>query len=128
MKVDDVLDRLRVAYGVADLAALAQALDKDETTFRVWRNRGEVPPKVLVTASAATGRSINWLRADEGHGDAGVKEPPPFFPAAAKQVNLTPEERALLENYRAATPAGRLAIEAASAALAKQSMKKGKTG
>jgi hypothetical protein len=129
--VEAVLERLRLAYGAPDTARLANWLDMDETTFRVWLSRGKVPLHILATASAATGQTLTWLH--DGVPDARVsraEEPqkPYFLASKEKQVKLprelTRQEQALLDNYRKASTEGRLALEAASAALAKQGRKK----
>lgn len=127
--VDATLERLRIAYGARTLRDLALRLEMDETTFRVWQSRGKVPSRVLADASAETGRPVGWLI--DGVSDElgpGIAEPTGsvFFESIAKQVNLSAEELALLENYRASSAAGRLALEAASIALAKQGIKERK--
>lgn len=129
MNVEAVLERLRDAYRVPDMASLAARLGMDETTFRVWRTRKTVPPKVLVKVSHDTGRSVSWLsEAALTQEDAKAHEPTAlFFNDQTKQINLTSEELALLDNFRAASAEGRLAIAAASAALAKPVLKRRKT-
>lgn len=130
MSVDAVLDRLRQAYHAEDLAELALRLEMDETTFRVWRSRKTVPNKILVKVSTETGRSVSWL----GEGfltgeDTTVREPSPvFFEEKTKQINLSEEERALIENYRAASAEGRLAITATSVAIAKSAPRRAAKG
>jgi hypothetical protein len=125
MTVEAVLERLRVAYRAPDLAGVAMCLGMDEMTFRVWRSRKKVPDSILVKVSKETGHAVSWLSDGDLNGNQmGVREASPnFFADRAKQVNLTPEEKALLDNFRAASREGRLAIAAASAALAKPNLK-----
>jgi hypothetical protein len=121
MSVDAVLERLRQAYAAPDLSGLAECLGMDETTFRVWRTRKTVPNKILVKVSTETGRSVSWLsEALLTAEDTTVKESPAvFFEKTEKQINLSKEEQALIDNFRAANAEGRLALTAASVALAK---------
>jgi len=128
MNVDEVIDRMRIAYAVPDLEALARLLDMSPLGFRVWRTRKKVPPKVLIKVSNDTGKSVSWLGGGVPNAsDHVVREPAPvFFAPGEKQVNLSAQEQALIDNFRAATAEGRAAIEAASAALAKPAMKKKK--
>lgn len=125
MTVEAVLERLRIAYRASDLAGVATWLDMDEMTFRVWRSRKKVPDSILVKASKDTGHSVKWLSdGDISSLQLGVREPDSnFFVDTAKQINLTVEEKALLDNFRAASDEGRLAITTASAALAKPNLK-----
>ena len=125
MTVEAVLERLRVAYKAPDLAGVATCLQMDELTFRVWRSRKKVPDSILVKASKDTGFDVSWLSdGDITDKHAGVRDSGSnFFAQTAKQVNLTNEEKALLDNFRAASTEGRLAIAAASAALAKPNLK-----
>lgn len=129
MNVEAVLERFREAYLAPDLTTLAAHLGMDETTFRVWRTRKTIPPKVLVKASSETGRSVSWLNDGflTAEDSAACEFPAIFFDSTKKQVNLTPQEQALLENFRAATTEGRVAIAAASAALAKPVVKRRKS-
>ncbi|WP_332777712.1 helix-turn-helix domain-containing protein [Polaromonas sp.] len=129
MNVEAVLERFREAYLAPDLTTLAAHLGMDETTFRVWRTRKTVPPKMLVKASSETGRSISWLSDGFSTAEASTagELPANFFDSTEKQVNLTPQELVLLENFRAATIEGRVAITAVSAALAKAVAKKRKS-
>lgn len=126
MNVEAVLDRFREAYLAPDLTTLAAHLGMDETTFRVWRTRKTIPPKVLVKASSETGRSVSWL--SDGllmAEDSAARESlANFFDSTGKQVHLTSQEQTLLENFRAAAAEGRVAIAAASAALAKPVVKR----
>lgn len=128
MNVEAVLERFREAYLAPDLTTLAAHLGMDETTFRVWRTRKTVPSKVLVKASAETGRSVSWLSDGLLTAEDSTARgfPVDFFDSGKKQVNLTPQERTLLENFRAATAEGRIAIVAVSAALAKPAVKRRK--
>ena len=129
MNVEAVLERFREAYLAPDLTTLAAHLGMDETTFRVWRTRKTVPPKVLVKASSETGRSVAWLSDGLLTAEAPTSRASPanFFDSTEKQVNLTPQEQALLENFRAASIEGRVAIAAVSAALAKPVAKRRKS-
>lgn len=129
MNVEAVLERFREAYLAPDLTTLAAHLGMDETTFRVWRTRKTVPSKVLVKASAETGRSVSWLSDGLLTAEDSTARgfPAIFFDSEKKQVNLTPQEQALLKNFRAASTEGRVAIVAASAALAKPVVKRKKS-
>ena len=118
MDVDGVLERMRSAYQVSDLQALAIVLGKDEKTFRVWRTRKTIPSSVLLKCSSDTKAALDWLSATGSTGNQ-VREPSPsFFGDKTKQINLTPEELRLLQNYRAATPSGRKVLDVASEELA----------
>lgn len=118
-KVNEILDRLRQCFGVRDLQALAQELKMDATTFSVWRSRKKVPDHILVAVATATGMPLVWLQNGDGGSANEVNESGnSFFNVKKKQINLSNEEQALLENYRASSDAGRLAITTASAALA----------
>lgn len=126
MSVDAVLERLMLAYRAPDVAGLALCLGMDELTFRVWRSRKKVPDSILVRANRDTGFDVNWFR-DENftgvHKAGAANSSANFFAVTAKQVKLNSEEKALLDNFRAASNEGRLAITAASAALAKPNLK-----
>ncbi len=129
MNVDAVLERFREAYLAPDLTTLAAHLGMDETTFRVWRTRKTVPPKILLKVSSETGRAVAWLSCDflTTKAPTALASPANFFDSTEKQVNLTPQEQALLENFRAASTEGRVAIAAVSAALAKPVAKRRKS-
>lgn len=120
--------RMRDAYQAQDMAGLAARLGMDETTFRVWRTRKKVPAKILVKVSQDTGRSVSWLGESQlTSEDSTAREVSPvFFDTTEKQVNLSKEEKALLDNFRAASTEGRLAITTASAALAQPNLKRKK--
>ena len=91
----------------------------DATTFSVWRSRKKVPDHILVAVATATGMPLVWLQNGDGGSANEVNESGnSFFNVKKKQINLSNEEQALLENYRASSDAGRLAITTASAALA----------
>jgi hypothetical protein len=117
LDVDLVLSRLCEALGLADQSALALALQKDETTFRVWRSRKRIPSSVLMEVVARSGRSLHWLTegqsdVTEKNGRSEVNEPSSFYVAKSeKQVNqFTADEEALIMEFRQAPPKVRQAL------------------
>ncbi len=107
--VQRLLDRMCEAMGVADHAALALALNRDERTTRVWKSRGRIPPAVLMEVVSKTGKSLQWLAAPGG---LFAREAAPVFHVKnGKQVNpLNKDEEALILEWRRMPPAVRQAI------------------
>lgn len=108
--VHQVLDRMCDAMGVADHAALALALRRDERTTRVWKSRGRIPPAVLMEVVSKSGKSLQWLTATSD-GLVAQEAAPVFHVKNEKQVNpLNKDEEALIQEWRRAPPAVRQAI------------------
>lgn len=73
-----VLLRLLTAFGAESLAALARAMNVQESTVKNWHARDSVPMEAVQTASKLTGRPMNWF----------LDEPyPKKFGSSALQVN-----------------------------------------
>jgi Bacteriophage CI repressor helix-turn-helix domain len=108
--VHRLLDRMCDAMGVADHAALALALHRDERTTRVWKSRGRIPPAVLMEFVSQSGKSLQWLM-EPGGGLVATENVPVFHVKNEKQVNpLSKDEEALIREWRSTPPAVRQAI------------------
>lgn len=59
--IDQVLERLQLAYRVGSLPGLARAMDRPVTTIRSWKSRGQVPLEYLVQAVQQTGVTLDSL-------------------------------------------------------------------
>jgi hypothetical protein len=115
INVDSVLARMAEALHLNDWGALAMSLGKDEATFRVWRQRKQIPAKVVQDVVERTNCSTQWLLyGDELHAAANEvteKTPGNFFAQQAKQVNLLgAKEVELIQKLRDMHPKLREAI------------------
>lgn len=115
IQVDNVLARMAEALELNDWGALAMSLGKDEATFRVWRQRRQIPAKVVQDVVQRTNCSTQWLLyGDALHSAANeVAENTPshFFAQQAKQVNLLgAKEVQLIQKLRDMHPKLREAI------------------
>jgi hypothetical protein len=115
INVDSVLARMAQVLDLNDWGALAMSLGKDEATFRVWRQRKQIPAKVVQDVAERTNCSTQWLRyGDALHSAANEvseKTPNHFFAQQAKQVNLLgAKEVQLIQKLRDMHPKLRDAI------------------
>jgi Bacteriophage CI repressor helix-turn-helix domain len=115
INVDSVLARMAEALHLNDWGALAMSLGKDEATFRVWRQRKQIPAKVVQDVVERTNCATQWLLyGDELHAAANEvaeKMPGYFFAQQAKQVNLLgAKEVELIQKLRDMHPKLREAI------------------
>jgi Bacteriophage CI repressor helix-turn-helix domain len=115
INVDSVLARMAEALQLNDWGALAMSLGKDEATFRVWRQRKQIPAKVVQDVVERTNCSTQWLLyGDALHSAANEvteKTPSNFFAQQAKQVNLMgAKEVELIQKLRDMHPKLRDAI------------------
>jgi hypothetical protein len=115
INIDSVLARMAEALALNDWGALAMSLGKDEATFRVWRQRKQIPAKVVQDVVERTNCSTQWLLyGDVLHSAANeVKDNTPsnFFAQQAKQVNLLgAKEVELIQKLRDMHPKLRDAI------------------
>lgn len=115
INVDSVLARMAEALDLNDWGALAMSLGKDEATFRVWRQRKQIPAKVIQDVVERTNCSTQWLLyGDALHSVANEvteKAPSNFFAQQAKQINLMgAKEVELIQKLRDMHPKLREAI------------------
>jgi Bacteriophage CI repressor helix-turn-helix domain len=113
--IDSVLARMAEALDLNDWGALAMSLGKDGATFRVWRQRKQIPAKVVQDVAQRTNCSTQWLLyGDTPHAAANEvteKTPSHFFAQQAKQVNLLgAKEVQLIQKLRDMHPKLRDAI------------------
>ncbi len=115
IQVDNVLARMAEVLELNDWGALAMSLGKDEATFRVWRQRRQIPAKVVQDVAQRTNCSTQWLLyGDTLHSAANEvteKKSSHFFVQQAKQVNLLgAKEVQLIQKLRDMHPKLREAI------------------
>lgn len=78
----DVVDRLRVLYGVVTDQGLSEAIDVPKTTISSWRSRHRAPYDICVDAVLKYRSSLDWVifgtgsprrvgDDERGHYDAG---------------------------------------------------------
>lgn len=91
--VEAVLDRMYAATGES-FTSHAEAFGVPEGTLKTWRHRGEVSLRFLRGFAAQHDVPIDYLL----HGQQAAAEPLPQYDV------LTPDERALVERYRASSP------------------------
>ena len=99
-------ERERLGYNQTDFAALAGAAKRTQID---WEKGVSSPTAEQLAAFAAAGADVLYILTGQRSG------------AAAPTPVLKPEEAALLDNYRHASPEGKKAIKATSDALAKPS-------
>lgn len=117
-----VMERLASVFGGADLLPYHVVLDISENTYKTWKRRDAVPMKYLEGFAKEHNVSLDWLR-------FGVRQQGSEDTAHVERVDqLTPEEKALIDNFRNCSPEGKAAIKTTSAALAKSSGIKKKAG
>jgi Bacteriophage CI repressor helix-turn-helix domain len=115
INVDSVLARMAEALDLNDWGALAMSLGKDEATFRVWRQRKQIPAKVVQDVVERTNCATQWLLyGDVQHlaaNEVTEKTSGNFFSQQAKQVNLLgAKEVELIQKLRDMHPKLREAI------------------
>ena len=99
-------ERERLGYNQTDFAALAGAAKRTQID---WEKGVSSPTAEQLAAFAAAGADVLYILTGQRSG------------AVAPTPVLKPEEAALLDNYRHASPEGKKAIKATSDALAKPS-------
>lgn len=68
----DVLDRLRLVFGVDNDSALAEVMKVGRSTLGSWRTRPRVPYKECVNLAVERGISLDWLLTGRGTMKLGV--------------------------------------------------------
>ncbi len=109
-------ERERTGLNQTDFAGAASATRQTQSNYE----KGErMPDAVYLSAIAAMGVDVQYILTGvraEGATALPLAEPPMHYRSA--ETDLSRRERFLLENYRASSPRGRKAIEAAASALA----------
>ncbi|WP_193092174.1 LexA family transcriptional regulator [Halomonas colorata] len=61
-----VLERLRIAYGVKNDQQLSKAIGRAPSTIHNWSRNGNIPTSECIEAAKTTGVSLDWLLLGEG--------------------------------------------------------------
>lgn len=62
-----MLERLRIAYGVKNDQQLSKAIDRAPSTIHNWSKNGNIPSIEFVRAAQRTGVSLDWLMLGGNH-------------------------------------------------------------
>lgn len=81
-----VLERIRVAYGVSNDNQLSLRIGRAPSTIHNWAKTGNVPVSECVAAARETGASLDWLM-------LGVGDPPAPDYGDDEMPALTPQQR-----------------------------------
>lgn len=87
--VPAVLTRMKEALCLTDDLELGLELGVDSTkTFKVWKNRGAIPPSYYAKVAERSNRSVGWLKTGEEalHGLHVETSPPPPLSSAFVMV------------------------------------------
>lgn len=121
-----VLNRMYECLGSPVGIGGPEALGVGPLLFARWREGGAFPARFLAEFAREHGVTVEWLEygwlPKELPGGAYPTQSQSQAPAAAESptpYGLSEDERALLENYRAASSEGKRIIRAAGAAAAK---------
>jgi len=92
-----VLERLRIAYGVKNDQQLSKAIGRAASTIHNWSKNGNIPTSVCIDAALSTGVSLDWLLLGDGPG--------PITPESGLYNDLsTAEQRATYQQQRDEDP------------------------
>ncbi|WP_395556914.1 hypothetical protein [Enterobacter hormaechei] len=111
------LDRLEGEINRLGVTFISQNAGVARNTVYNWLAKGNVPLNYLMVLGTL-GVDVIYVMTGQRQGV------PSSAPAQEQEAPLTPEERALLENFRHCSPDTRAAIKATSDALAQRRKKK----
>lgn len=69
-----ILERLRIAYGVKNDQQLSKVIGRAPSTIHNWSKNGNIPTSECVQAAQTTGVSLDWLLMGSGSSDQKINQ------------------------------------------------------